>query len=801
MTEHLTPLERANDLLGRMTLTEKTRQVSAIMPAAMLASGGLAPEVLQQHLGLGIGHLSNPAMAASSPEHLAGIVNAIQHFLVENTRLGIPAMAHAEALNGLVAPGFTSFPTAIGLAAAWDPDAVEEMATIIRGQMRAVGVRHALSPVLDIARDARWGRVHETYGEDVQLVSAMGVAFVRGLQGDDLREGVIATGKHFLGYSMTEAGQNMATTALGNRELYDVYATPFEAAIHLAGLHSVMNSYSEVDGVPVGASRTLLTDMLRGRMGFDGSVVSDYSTVEWLHTRQRIGDSIADAGVRAIEAGLDIELPVVSGYGANLEDAVRSGRLPEDVLDEAVRRALVDKFATGLFENPYAERDTAVLTRVAREGSELSRRLADESITLLKNDGVLPLAPGIRVAVIGPNATSAMANFAAYTQPAQLDMMKGMATGESRMAGVSTMTDADPEAAAQIAASRAALATIDSEQVARHAYGALSLAEAVGELGEVTAVTGVGIHPDDPQDIAAAVAAAQNADVVVLAIGGRAGWFGTRITEGEGTDMARIELPEPQVRLVRAVAETGTPLVGVMYQGRPYALAEIDGLLSALVVAYYPGPHGARAVADALFGVTNPAGRLPYSMPRATGQVPLYYSQHHGSGYRRGEADMFRSYIDLDPSPLYPFGRGLSYTTFSYGALTLEHQDLPTDGGRMVASLEVRNTGARDGSEVVQLYVSDTASGVTRPALQLAAFRRVNLAAGAVARVQFAVELSQLGYTDVDGRFVIEAGPMDVAAGPDSSDLRSHATLTVTGATVDLAGRRSYLGSSRVDPL
>lgn len=800
----LTPVERANELLARMTLAEKARQVSAVMVAELLGRDGIGEAAMTEPLALGIGHVSAVSMIARSAASLARSVNAIQHFLVGKTRLGIPAMLHGEALNGVVAPEFTSFPTAIGLAATWDPDGVREMTGVIGRQLRAVGIRQAFSPVMDIARDARWGRVHETYGEDVYLASAMSVAFTQGLQGEDLERGVLATGKHFLGYALGEGGQNMAAAHLGPRELYDVYATPFEAAIKLAGLASVMNSYSEVDGVPVAASREILTTLLRGRMGFAGSVVSDYAAVEFLHTRQRAAASPQQAGVLALTAGLDVELPNVYGYGEHLADAVRSGALAQDVLDDAVRRVLVDKFKAGLFEDPYATEDPVVLASVGRDGDELSGRLAGESVTLLKNDGLLPLPSSIaRIAVIGPNGADVMASFAAYTYPAQAEMMKHMLTGTSRMAGIDSMREHAPEASGEAAAQRAALAAVDPGEIARTELGALSLADAVRERwpnAEVTVTEGVGISPDDPRDLDAAVAAARAADVVIAAIGGRGGWFGTRITEGEGTDIARIELPAAQVELVRAVAATGTPVVGVVYQGRPYALTEVDELLSALAVVYYPGPHGARATASVLAGETNPSGRLPYSMPRATGQLPLYYSQKHGSGYRRGPGDQWADYIDLSPAPLYPFGHGLSYTTFAYGDVTASAGEMPAEGGRVTVTVPVRNIGPRDGVEVVQLYASVTAIGVTRPALQLAGFRRVHLRAGAEAIVSFDIAASQLGYSGADGRFTLQPGAVELSARASSADLRGAVTVAVTGPAADLEGRRSYLSASAIAP-
>lgn len=386
------PLQRADALLARMTLEEKAFQLTSAMgPSLSAGPGGADPERLAGRLGHGIGQVSGLAgFGAKPPADVARTVNGIQRFLVEKTRLGIPAIFHNEALNGVMAPGFTVFPTGIALAATWDPESVGRMAALIGRQMRAIGMRQALSPVLDVARDARWGRIHETYGEDPYLVSALGVAYVRGLQGED----VLATAKHFLGYAVTEGGQNMAATAVGARELYEVHARPFEVAIHLAGLGSVMNSYSEYDGVPIGASHVILTELLRERMGFTGTVVADYMTIEWLASRQRIAADNQEAGVLALAAGLDVELPDIAGYGAPLAEAVKAGRIGEDVLDRSVRRVLRDKFALGLFDNPYVDEDPIVIRRTAAEGTDLARELARKSVTLLKNEGaVLPCRP------------------------------------------------------------------------------------------------------------------------------------------------------------------------------------------------------------------------------------------------------------------------------------------------------------------------------------------------------------------------------------------------------------------------
>jgi beta-glucosidase len=414
-------MKRADELLRQMTIEEKAMQLSCAMPLALLDRNGLMRRQADTLIKQGIGHIAGLAMLGhKTPEQVAKAVNIIQRYLVTETRLKIPAIFHNEALNGVCAPHFSAFPTPIGLAATWDPAAVQEMADILRRQMRALGMLHALAPVMDVARDARWGRVTETYGEDPYLVSAMSVAYTRGMQGKDLREGVLVCAKHFVGYAVTDAGQNMAATAVGPRELYDVYARPFEAAIRLAGLAGVMASYSEFEGVPIHVSRAVLTDLLRGRMGFTGTVASDYNGVGWAQTRQLVAPTPEDIGALAVSAGMDVELPAVHGYGKVLAGAVKNGKVSESQLDESVRRVLRDKIALGLFENPYVQEDPIVLRKVAGEGTDLSRRLVTESVTLLKNDkNVLPLSRDVkRVAVIGPHADSTMVGFPHYTYPA-----------------------------------------------------------------------------------------------------------------------------------------------------------------------------------------------------------------------------------------------------------------------------------------------------------------------------------------------------------------------------------------------
>jgi beta-glucosidase len=800
-TVHATgaPMQRADELLRTMTLEEKAMQLACVTPLALLGTDGPMREQMDSLLGAGIGHVARIGLLGHKwPDEIARSVNAIQRYLVNQTRLKIPAIFHNEALNGVVAPGFTAFPTPIGLAATWDPAAVEEMADIMRRQLRSVGMLHALAPVMDVARDARWGRVTETYGEDPYLVSAMSVAFTRGMQGEDLREGVMACTKHFLGYAQTEAGQNMAAVSVGPRELHDVHARPFEAAIRLAGLGGVMASYSEYEGVPIHTSRAVLTDLLRGRLSFTGTVVSDYNGIGWAQTRQLVASSPEEVGALGVEAGMDVEAPSAHGYGQALVRAVRSGRLSEAQLDESVRRVLRDKFALGLFENPYVAEDPVGIRTRAGEGGERSRRLADESVTLLKNDGgLLPLSRDVaKVAVVGPHADSTMVGFPHYTYPAAIPMVRVAAKlGFFPMPGVGEL----PREGFAAFTAELERAEGDEEQYARSNHPAISLAEAIRRLlpdAEVSAVAGTGVLPSNPSDIDAAVAAAREADVVVLYIGGKAGWYSDDLTEGEGKDSADIDLPPQQVELVKAVVALGKPVVAVVAMGRPQGLAGVIDDLPAVLTAYYGGPHQGRAIADALFGAANPSGKLPMTLPRHVGQVPIHQGQRTGSGYRRTSADIHKGYLDMPSTPLFAFGHGLSYTTFEYGPLELESR-----ADEVRASLTVTNTGERRGTEVVQLYAADTATGVTLPAQQLVGFARLELDPGEAKSVTFVVPLSLLAYTGLSGDMVVEPGPVEFGAGSASDDIRSSATFTVTGETRTVAGEeRAFLSTTIVGP-
>jgi beta-glucosidase len=452
-----------------------------------------------------------------------------------------------------------------------------------------------------------------------------------------------------------------------------------------------------------------------------------------------------------------------------LAKAVRDGKVPESILDRSVRRVLRHKFALGLFDNPYVPEKPVEIRTVAREGADLSRRLAAESVTLLKNQkGLLPLSRDIaKIAIVGPHADDVAAGFTTYTYLDGLKMFEARATGSDiAMAGIDLGGGAPPEAKAAVAAELEPVFKADCREYLKSNYSAMSLTEAVRQLlpkAQVTAVAGTGVVPSEPTDIPAAVAAARNADVVILAVGGRSSWSSGR-TEGEGSDTANIDLPPQQVELINAVTAVGKPTIAVISMGHPYTLASVIDKLPAVVTAYYAGPHQGIAIADALFGVTNPGGKLPFTLPRHVGQVPIHHGPKWGSGYRRTGADIHRGYLDMPSTPLFAFGHGLSYTAFEYSPLALE-SDAVDVSGELRLSLTVTNKGTRRGTEVVQLYAADTATGVTLPAQQLIGFARVDLEPGASKTVRFVVPMSLLGYTGLSGEFVMEPGPVEVSAG------------------------------------
>ncbi len=781
--------ERVSDLIAQMTLEEKVAQLCGCWPYELLSPAGLDPERMKSRLAHGLGQVSRLAgMSAEPPQKTAELVNAIQCFLVENTRLGIPAIVHEECLCGYQARQGTVFPQAIGLAATWDPALVRKMTDIIRQQMVAAGARQALAPVLDITRDPRWGRTEETYGEDPYLASAMGKAYVKGLQGDDLAEGVMATAKHFIGYGNSEGGLNWAPSHIPPRELYEVFARPFETAIREAGLASIMNAYNEIDGVPCAVSKGLLTDFLRGQLGFRGLVVSDYMAIETACNYHHVARDMQEAGIQAIRAGMDVELPAPTTYGL-LVDAVRKGLVDEATIDTSVRRVLEAKLKLGLFEKPYVETGMIPEVFAHPEAPETSRLLALESMTLLKNDGgLLPLRKDLRtIAVIGPIADSVRCLLGDYNYVSFTEGIVGMIRSMARE------LKADPAQLGDFVAYHAAtfkdcLDNEDEEAMTRDNYDMPSVLEAITATAakgvKVVHARGCRLLGSDTGGFQEAVTVAERADVVIMVLGGKSGLDNT-CTCGETRDSASITLPGVQQALLEAVHATGTPVVLVLVSGRPLAITWAAEHVPAILQAWLPGQEGAWAVANVLFGNAVPGGKLPISVPRSAGQIPVYH-YHKPSG---GRSQFSSNYVDLPAKPLYPFGFGLSYTTFEYSSLRLSQKKVDSMG-TVEISCNVKNVGAVAGDEVVQLYIHDREATITRPVQELAGFCRIRLKPGEARTVSFALKPTQLAFYNLDMTLVVEPGNMDVMLGSSSEDIRLRGEFEITGSVLKVDGAR-----------
>jgi len=741
---------RVADLLSRMTLEEKVAQLLGIWNRKREiqdAQGGFDPTNAKALIGFGIGEVARPsevARPAGGPpvrrarEH-AVFVNAIQMWLLANTRLGIPAMFHEEALHGLTAPGGTHFPVPIGLASTWDPPLIERLMSVAALEARARGTQHVLSPVVDLGRDPRWGRIEETYGEDPYLVSQMGVAAVHGYQGQTLPLGpdkVLATLKHFAGHGSHEGGINAAPPLVSERLLRSELLVPFEAAVK-AGAHTVMPSYNEVDGVPSHASRWLLTDILRREWGFNGLVVSDYFGIEQLQTRHRVATDKTDAGAQALEAGVDLELPDPYGF-SELLGLVRDGRIAESAIDRSVTRVLRAKFLAGLFESPYADPDRAERVTNTPEHQALALEAARKSIVLLKNQGaLLPLDRSkVRtLAVIGPNARGLH--------------LGGYSRDPGR--GVDVLSGITARAGAGVKVVYAEGVRI-TEHEADWSGDTVVLADPVQNRARIQE----------------AVTVARRADAIVLAIGTNESVSREAWADNHLGDVADLTLMSNQEDLVQAMLGTGKPVVALLINGRPLAVPLLAERVPAIVEAWYAGQEGGTAIGEVLFGDVNPGGKLPVTFPRHTGQLPVYYNRRPTS---------FRDHLDLTREPLWGFGFGLSYTTFRLEDLRVASPAIGP-GGRTDVTVRVVNTGPRAGDEVVQLYIRDQVSSVTRPVKELRGFARVTLQPGESRAVRFTLGPDELSLIDRRMQRVVEAGRFDVMLGTSATPLLT-ATLDV----------------------
>ncbi|WP_395242772.1 glycoside hydrolase family 3 N-terminal domain-containing protein [Agromyces sp. MMS24-K17] len=724
-----TPAERAAALLAAMTPREKLQQLGSTWPNAAGASGDVAPmqdtqlraEPFDEAIADGIGHLTRPfGTLPIDPAIGMRQLARLQREVIAANRFGIPAIAHEECLTGLTAWRATVYPTPLAWGAAFDPTLVAAMAARIGADMAALGVHQGLSPVLDVVRDYRWGRVEETIGEDPYLVGETAAAYVRGLQS----AGVIATLKHFAGYSASRGARNHAPVSMGSREFADVILPPFEKAVVQAGARSVMNSYTDVDGVPAAVDRDLLTGLLRDTWQFQGTVVSDYWAVPFVHSTHRVAADDLDAGAQTLEAGIDVELPHTLGYLPELLE-----RVDPELVDRSALRVLTQKAELGLLDADWAptEPGDLDLDLDSSENRDLARLLAERSLVLLANRGeVLPLAsPPARVAVIGPGADDSGCLFGCYSFPNHVvPAHPGLDIGIAAPTVLDGIRTEFPEA-------------------------------------EVDYVEGVPVLGGENEGIAAAASAARAADLTVLVIGDRSGMFGHG-TSGEGCDVLDLELPGRQRELANAVLAAGRRVVLVVISGRPYAIGDLAARADATVQAFFPGEEGGPAIAGLLSGRVAPSGRLPVQIPGSMASQPGTYLAPPLALRSDGVSN-------LDPTPAFPFGFGLSTTTFSMEGAQLSATELAVDG-TVMASVSVSNTGVRHGSHVVQLYLSDPVASVARPVRQLIGFARVDLAPGESTRVAFTVHADLTSFTGRDGVRRIEPGTAVLTLAESAAD-------------------------------
>lgn len=770
-----------SSIVRRMDLDQKVAQLHGIsifdlidpnttdQESSTMASFDLSR--IEQLCPHGVGHVSltwllNPDFAGFTQDLVQ-----LQEHAKATSPFGIGALIHGEGINGFLhAQGF-QFPTAWAQAATWDPSLIRKVGNAVGEQMRSAGVHLAFAPVLDVARDLRWGRVHETYGEDPELITQIGTAYIRGVQGEQNNSGVLAAAKHFLGYGASEGALNQAASHLGRRAIVDVYAEPFRRAIREAGLSLVMNSYNDIDGVPSVADRWLLTDFLRNRLGFEGVVVSDYDAVSMLLKTYHTATTPGQAAAQALTSGLDVELPGNETFGS-LHDEITSGRLAEEVLDTAVERVLAIKARLGLVPamTPKPQLREAQDPQ-PHQAAFLARSIASKGIVLLANEGILPLNRSRPIAVVGEVADEIRINFGAYTAVANAEQPLGiMEIMSGKVPGI------DPENAIFTDLFQTRLPGIEPafETQARQLHpAAVTIIDAIRETAPDAVYHPIGsVEHDAPQIREDELAARfEGVDTVIAVVGERTGWVGNH-TAGEGRTSARVSLPGNQEHLILALAKLGKNVVTIIITGRPLLIEPVVEASAATIVAPLLGEHAGPAIADVVFGATNPSGKLPSTFPRHLGQIPLYHGHSFGSGYDH-PTGVRHGYADLaENSPLFAFGHGLSYTTFE---ATLEEVIVRAE--EVTVRATVYNTGTVDGDTVLQVYARDEAATIVRPVRQLIDFQRISLTASEQKTLDFTIPLARLAYSITEDQRMLEPGDVTIMIGFGSDDVRAEKTI------------------------
>ncbi len=749
--------KRAEALVSIMTLDEKIAQIESLWIYELQTDGVLDWGKVQHKLNNGIGQITRLGGASTlDPKRAAQTANQLQKKLIDETRLKIPALIHEECCLGAMVLGGTMYPQMLGLASTFQPELANKMAAEIRHQFMAIGARQGLGPVLDVAADPRWGRIEETFGEDPVLVSHFGTAYIRGLQSSNLSKGVVATGKHFFGHSLSQGGLNCAPVHIGMGEIYNIYLMPFQAAIREADLASVMNAYPEIDGEVVGASRRILKDILRDELGFEGLIVSDYETLTMLTDFHCIAQNYTDAAAMGLSAGIDVELPTSVCYADPLKNALEQGKVGIEDIDRAVSNHLKTKFDLGLFDDPFVDEKTVLEVFETPDQRQLAREIAAKSMVLLKNDAILPLNKAIKkIAVIGPNADSGRCQLGDYSYQAMRELV--MLQAPSNHSFTQNFLDG----------------------LSDHEIRIVTILEgikrAVSSQTNILYAQGCNHQDEDQTLIKEAVDAALESDVVVLVLGDRSGLV-PQCTTGETRDSCDLKLPGGQEPLAKAILDTQKPVVLVLVNGRPYAIPWLAERVDAIVEAWLPGEEGGNAVADVIFGTVNPGGKLPITFPRSVGQLPLVY--HAKPAGKRSH--WYGEYVDSDVAPLFPFGHGLSYTSFEYKDLEIS-PGKGTLGETIEISFTLKNTGDFAGEEVVQLYIHDPFASSPRPSKELKGYHRLGLAPGESKRVTFQMKVDQCAFYNRDLNLVLEAGTIKVMVGSSSEDIQLDGEFEVIG--------------------
>lgn len=781
LDQSLKPEIRAKALLEEMSLEEKAAQLTGVFPFDEEYKNY---DAIAESTRYGIGEVSTLEMRRMETlEEAAAWQRKVQEIVMENSEHHIPAIFHMEGLCGPFIQDSVSFPAGIGRGAGFDPELEEQIAEIVSRQEAACGITHVLAPVLDISRDSRMGRQGETYGEDPALASALGAAYTRGIQkGETAGRRTESVAKHFLAFHNSGGGIHGAVSDTPPRLLEEIYGRPFQAAISESNLLGIMPCYCTINGEPASASYGLLTGLLRKEMGFDGICFSDYGAVGNTHGSQHVGETLEEAGLMCLKAGMDIELPKPEGYGERFREMFRDGRADIRLLDRAVLRVLTAKFRMGLFEHPFSLQGEELRKTFLKDTDrDVSLRSAKESLVLLKNNGVLPLRSDVKkIAVIGPHADCARKFFGGYTH---MCMMESTFACANSIAGVSGVKNIDPEEIITIPGTN--IQSDETEEFDRilkrqKPYCRSLLEELRVKMpdAQIHYSYGYYIAGEEESYFEEALKLVEEVDVVILTLGGKHGTC-SMSSMGEGVDASNINLPKGQDALIKKAAEYGKPMVGIHFDGRPISSDAADQYLDAILEAWSPSETGAEAVVSVLLGEYNPGGKMPVTTAYHAGQIPVYYNHQHNSCWHQTGSIGFANYVDLPHMPRYCFGYGLSYTQFSYSNLVLSQKEFAPFGSVRI-SVDVENSGHMAGDEVVQLYIADIYASMARPVKELAGFKRITLKPGEKKTVAFEVKASQMAFLDKDMRWKVEKGDFLVEIGSSSEDIRLKDTYRVT---------------------